>query len=100
MASELLLELMVRIAAHPDQWDEVHELLRKYMPFPRCNGVKFSHGWHELEGTVCARHPRFWICPFTTENVLFEIYEALLGYDDESGVELSVCGLDVGNSIS
>lgn len=32
-ASELLLELMVRIAAHPDQWDEVHELLRKYFSF-------------------------------------------------------------------
>ncbi|KAG5894671.1 hypothetical protein JTB14_017377 [Gonioctena quinquepunctata] len=27
-ASEILLELMVRIAAHPDQWDKVHKLLR------------------------------------------------------------------------
>lgn len=34
-ASELLLELMVKIAAHPDQWDDVHELLRKYFSF-RC----------------------------------------------------------------
>lgn len=28
-ASELLLELMVRIAAHPQQWNEVHELLQR-----------------------------------------------------------------------
>lgn len=30
-ASELLLELMVRIAAHPQQWNQVHQLLRKYI---------------------------------------------------------------------
>ncbi|CAH0550505.1 unnamed protein product [Brassicogethes aeneus] len=29
VASELLLELMVRIAAHPDQWEKVHQLLQK-----------------------------------------------------------------------
>ncbi|KAK9731453.1 hypothetical protein QE152_g13641 [Popillia japonica] len=28
-ASELLLEMMVKIAAHPDQWEQVHNLLRK-----------------------------------------------------------------------
>ncbi|XP_022912995.1 uncharacterized protein [Onthophagus taurus] len=28
-ASELLLELLVKIAAHPDQWEQVHNLLQK-----------------------------------------------------------------------
>lgn len=31
-ASELLLEMMVKIAAHPDQWEQVHNLLRKSEP--------------------------------------------------------------------
>lgn len=28
-ASEVLLELLVKIAAHPSQWEQVHNLLRK-----------------------------------------------------------------------
>lgn len=28
-ASEVLLELLVKIAAHPSQWEQVHDLLRK-----------------------------------------------------------------------
>lgn len=30
-ASEVLLELLVKIAAHPSQWEQVHNLLRKYL---------------------------------------------------------------------
>lgn len=59
-AGDALLELMVKLAAHPRRWDKVHKLLRKLV---KCVRFLFSSEfemWVESVGGLRVELPLYW----------------------------------------
>jgi len=65
-ADEDLLELMVRIAENPSEWQQVHHVLREY---------RISIPWQVQSLTVTAAHVLMCVCSLRLSNIFHASFE-------------------------